>query len=234
MEAIAYYCGATVRYSKLTSCSARIIGIGAKSIITINSSDSPARRRFSVGHELGHWMHDRGVVGFQCGLKDLRTDWGGTNNEARANRFSSSLLMPRYLFEPRLASQKLNLQTIETLRLEFKTSTTATALRAVELAKIPAVLACYGRTGRCWFKRNAAVPFDVTPHYEVHQDAGAFDILFGASSSMRKPRMIDANKWLGHPAAARHQIAEQSIRVQALVLTLLTWHDQAFIKALEG
>ena len=59
IEAIAYYCGATILYESLTGCEATILGNGKKAIITVNQDGHPGRRRFSAGHELGHWMIDR-------------------------------------------------------------------------------------------------------------------------------------------------------------------------------
>jgi hypothetical protein len=228
IDAIAFYCGATVRQARLTSCAARIVGVNDRSIITVNISDPLPRKRFSVGHELGHWMHDRGVVGFSCIPKDMRSDWGGTNKEARANRYASTLLMPRYLFEPRLLASKFDMRTIESLARAFSTSITATALRAIELTNVPAILACYGQAGRTWTKRSTAVPFDILPHQSVHQDAFAFDILFGSTPSMYSPREIEANKWLSHRSAHRYRLREHTIKVQKHILTLLTWADPKF------
>jgi hypothetical protein len=62
IEAIAYDQGAEVRYRKLDSCEARIIGYGSRAVITIDSDAHPRRKRFSLGHELGHWIQDKSVI----------------------------------------------------------------------------------------------------------------------------------------------------------------------------
>jgi Zn-dependent peptidase ImmA (M78 family) len=59
IEAIAYACGATILYEPLTGCEATIVGHEDKAIITVNRNSHRGRRRFSAGHELGHWMNDR-------------------------------------------------------------------------------------------------------------------------------------------------------------------------------
>src|SRR5437867_9520652 len=66
VEAIAQYCGATVVYEDLGGCEARILGYGDRAIIAVNESSPRVRQRFSVGHELGHWMNDRGRASFAC------------------------------------------------------------------------------------------------------------------------------------------------------------------------
>ena len=66
IEAIAQYCGATIVYESLKGCEARILGTDTRAIITVNSDSPRARQRFSGGHELGHWMRDRGKAAFAC------------------------------------------------------------------------------------------------------------------------------------------------------------------------
>jgi hypothetical protein len=232
LEAIAYYCGAKVDYAKLTTCAARIVGIGDRSIITINSLDKADRQRFSIGHELGHWMHDRGSIGLSCTAATLQRDWNGDNKEARANRFSAGLLMPKSMFQPRIGSRRLDFRIIDKLHKEFDTSITATAIRAVELTETAAMLVFSAKEVRRKFKRSAIVPFDVCPLWDLHQEAFAFDILFGAAPSMYDARKIAADKWLKHPAARRFDIYEHTLKVREGVISLLSWDDPQFTLAL--
>ena len=232
LEAIAYYCGAKVDFAKLTTCAARIVGIGDRSIITVNSQDKPYRQRFSIGHELGHWMHDRGTIGLSCTAATLRQDWSGDGKEARANRFSAGLLMPKSMFQSRIGSRPLDFRIVDKLHQEFGTSMTATAIRAVELTDTAAMLVFNGKRTRQWCKRSTKVPFDVSPLWDLHQEAFAFDILFGAAPSMYQARKIAADKWLKHPAARMFDIHEHTIKVPEGVLTLLSWDDIRLTEAL--
>ncbi|MEZ5284979.1 MAG: ImmA/IrrE family metallo-endopeptidase [Vicinamibacterales bacterium] len=77
----------------VTGCEARIMGFGEKAIIVVNSESIPARRRFSAGHELGHWMHDAGKVSLRCN-PEAQLGSGETNPETRANNYASDLLLP--------------------------------------------------------------------------------------------------------------------------------------------
>ena len=86
IEAIAFHCGATIRYRPLTGCAARIVGNGNKAIITVDSNSIRARQRFSAGHELGHWMHDRAKASFSFQEEQFVRNWSATSNpESRAN-----------------------------------------------------------------------------------------------------------------------------------------------------
>ena len=77
-------------------------------VITVNALDPLTRRRFTLAHELGHYMLHRHLIG--DGLDDDRmyrsTDKGkyhntliGPRQETEANRFAANLLMPKSLID---------------------------------------------------------------------------------------------------------------------------------------
>src|SRR5262245_49053746 len=101
IEAIAFHCGATIRYRPLTGCAARIVGNGNKAIITVDSHSTRARQRFSAAHELGHWMHDRRKASFSCEEAQFIREWSASNPESRANRYASDVLLPVTIFKPK-------------------------------------------------------------------------------------------------------------------------------------
>src|SRR5437879_3064631 len=128
IEAIAEYCGATVRYKPLYGCEARIIGYRERAIITINESSSQGRRRFSGGHELGHWMCDRGQVAFRCSYDNYVKGWWAANPETRANRFASDLLLPLSMFPSRARGLPVTLEGARRLADIFRMSLTSTLI----------------------------------------------------------------------------------------------------------
>lgn len=69
--------------------------------IVVNARSSPARRRYTIGHELGHflnpWHEPTTDSGFQCTGRDMTIFAGDDRHrqqEAEANRFSIELLAP--------------------------------------------------------------------------------------------------------------------------------------------
>ena len=80
--------------------SACIINDNGERIIYINKYDGPRRQRFSVAHEIGHYIlrhleDNGGDVLYRNQIASLGID----SREISANRFASSLLMPKYLVE---------------------------------------------------------------------------------------------------------------------------------------
>src|SRR5436309_1244112 len=143
VEAIAQYCDATIVYEKLTGSEARIIGNGNKAIITINKDSPRQRQRFSAGHELGHWMRDRGKIALSCTDRIYQTVWDDDSPEQRANRYAVELLLPDAMFQPRTTGRPLTFATVRSLCGLFDTSMTATAIRLVDLSSYNGMIVCY-------------------------------------------------------------------------------------------
>ena len=120
--------------------------------ILLNSELSPARRRFTLGHELGHFLNpwhrpEDPSCGFACSRKDLATPWrkpsGSASRhvvqEAEANRFAIELLAPPRLMRPYLRGIP-DLAEVLTLAQELGLSREASARRYVELHDRPSAL----------------------------------------------------------------------------------------------
>lgn len=106
--------------------------------IFYSSTDPRPRQRFTIGHELGHFLlpwHRQSQ--FQCKAQDMSF---GTNAEweLQANQFSAELLMPRVLVTKRLrALGEPDLLHVQTLANAFDTSVHMTARRYVEVNEYP-------------------------------------------------------------------------------------------------
>src|SRR5690606_29955677 len=76
-------------------------------IILVNPNSPRQRKRFTIGHELGHFLcpthKPKTADGFLCSSEDMTKSFAGkaeaaARMEVEANRFSALLLMPTPLF----------------------------------------------------------------------------------------------------------------------------------------
>lgn len=72
--------------------------------IVVNAASSPQRRRYSIGHELGHFLNERHRPmtpgGFACTRQDMVAPRGSARHlqqEGEANTFAIEALTPRHL-----------------------------------------------------------------------------------------------------------------------------------------
>ena len=234
IEAIAAHCGATIVYERLDGCEARILGRDDRAIITVSSKSSRERQRFSAGHELGHWMRDRGKVAFACTEPNLNREWNEEvdNPERRANRYAADLLLPRKLFTKYARSAEPTFECTRDLAGSFQTSLTATAIRLVELGPAPAMVIGNELSGRKWFFASEIVPKALWPRRQPGDSTNAARLLAETSRSL-EPKLVDADEWIDHRDAARYALKEDSVVIYpGFVLTLLWWENEAQIAAL--
>ena len=234
IEAIAQHCGATVVYERLKGSAARILGFGDKAFITVDVESRRERQRFSAGHELGHWMLDRGkVASFACAETFFATEWDRDNPEKRANRFAANLLLPQFMFEPRAKNKDMTFETVTSLAREFETSLTATAIRLVELGSYPAMIVCNELGRRRWFMRGPDVPELLWPRETPGAYTCAYDLIH--KSAKKEPATdVQADGWIDHPRSKYYSLREHSIVISTdLILSLLWWQDERQLLDLE-
>lgn len=108
VEAIARDLGVPIRKKPLPqNISGAIMQADGKYEIVVNANHSATRQRFTIAHELGHFIYHRDLLG--RGVGDTRAYRAeGTNmpnpnisvtHERQANTFASNLLMPKHLIE---------------------------------------------------------------------------------------------------------------------------------------
>ena len=199
-------------------------GLGAKAVIAVNSRSSPERRRFSIGHELGHWHHHRGRILF-CGSKDVENpEDDALNPERHADTFASDLILPNYLLHPRLRKiRRMTLAVAREIRDEFSASLTATLLKTVQYNRFPLVVVCHYKRKRRWFRRADMVPGWWYPLEQLDRATFAADMLFNGAAEQNWPRKIGADAWFNFRNCDRFDIEEQSFMLPGEeVLTVLT------------
>ena len=230
LEAIAWHCGAKVKEQPLDGCDAQIIGTKDKAIVTINENQSPERKRFSIGHELGHWKYHRGRS-FICRSDDI-----GNRDKKRsihdpelvADNYAADLLMPEYLFQPRAQRyNNVNFEAIRELAKCFSTSLTATAFRYIQYSSYPSMLVCHAPKEKRWkwFKVGADVPERLFLKRGLDTNSIAHKVMH-SGLEQSYPESVQADTWFDNEGADHYYVYEQSILINdGCILTLLSWRN---------
>lgn len=224
LDAIANDKGAEVRYRPLGGCEARLVARGDSAIISVNSGSNDGRQRFSLAHELAHWICDRKTGSFLCAKEDI----GPQNAEARsveayANGYASQLILPTYLVDPWMKDRKINLDVASALAKDFNASLTAAAIKLVKRASLPAFIACHSQARLVWHQRSIAFPAEFYVTHELHQDTDAFRMAFGGATGMSRTKREAATNWISGRDVFRLEASTQSIKLpDATVLTIVT------------
>lgn len=114
-----------------------------QALIGINSRNSARRQRFTIAHELGHWLLHKGkpLIVDQSVMINKRDDissQASSTEEIEANQFAASLLMPAPLVEAEIAvcmasEMRSREELISALARTFDVSTDAMGWRLINL-----------------------------------------------------------------------------------------------------
>lgn len=151
-------------------------------VILVKEGLPEKRKRYTQGHELGHFLIPSHGYQRQCSKKDLEENSRTTayqRQEAEANRFSAGLLMPKFMFAKDMdALGSIDAGHIRQLSDLYNVSMQAVANRYIELSPESCAIVFshrgkvqYGRASRDFpplslFKGNPLPTAAITHRYE--------------------------------------------------------------------
>jgi Zn-dependent peptidase ImmA (M78 family) len=231
LEAIAHCVGVEVQYRRLSSCEAQIIGYKDRAVVYVSPDTSPQRRRFSTGHELGHWHHHRGMS-FVCRSSDIGRpiDEKSRDAERLADAYSGDLILPPFMVGPRLGRMgEISLDGIAEIAAQFRASVTATAIRSVRMTRQPLILVAHNLLGRMW-QWPSITAAGIRVRDDVDARSSSFVSLLSGnrgSAARKEP----ANYWFNRRHIEQFDLRVQSLRtVEGEVLTLLRVLDPKMVE----
>lgn len=111
--------------------------------IGYNHSEPNVRQRFSIAHELGHYVLHREMMplfvdrGYAVAFRDQNSSSGDIQQEREANAFAAAILMPEELIRAELDKLDFDLggdeESLRTLSANFEVSTQAMSYRLANL-----------------------------------------------------------------------------------------------------
>lgn len=205
----------------------------AAGAILLASNRSPQRRRYSLAHELGHWLipthrPDAGQ-GFECQLDDLHlVDEKEQNRrrriEAEANRFASALLMPPRRVRAEM-SRTPDLQDIIALAGKFGVSKEAMARAFVDASREPVAILVLHRGLVTRVYRNEEFPWiDVRIGHKAPSESIASAVR--PAASMSELEECDPTIWLTDRDAARTELLLEQLLGQAHEYAMVLLHAE--------
>lgn len=205
--------------------------------ILINENSSAQRQRFTISHELGHYLNPWHTVGsgenFMCSKKDMVAAQYKPNDsrpkmEVEANQFAAELLMPAKFFRPDMKRLKApDLEHIIILASKYDVSKAAMARRYAEFQDEPCAIV---------FSKNGKIAYTLKHQYFPQLEAWAAGDLIPAQALTKS--FVDpvgcVSDWKEHASDIwlKYRGKYASVYEQVLVqedghrITLLTLGDE--------
>lgn len=144
VEQVAAQLGIRIELADLgEDCSAVLVRNGERAVIGVNKDHYLNRRRFSIAHEIAHFVLHEGDTyidkGYRVHFRDLESGSGTKLEEMEANAFAAALLMPAKRVRDAFKQQPFELTGDDCLGMlarTFKVSTQAMTYRLMNLQLI--------------------------------------------------------------------------------------------------
>jgi len=156
VEDIAFALGVTVVERTLFGAAASLVRSGKSATIRVPPDERyPERKRFSIAHELGHFILKHGFSLRLLCTEEAMFDWHqNSGQESEANFFAGELLLPRNLIKDRCDVKEVNFKPIAKIAKDFSTSLTATAIRFVRFCPEMCALVFSKDSQITWFYKS--------------------------------------------------------------------------------
>ena len=179
----------------LDNAEGRIVAGLTGGTIRVKEGLNLGRRRFTIAHEIGHYiLHPREGLDREDTAANF-TLWNDLGEETEANVFAAELLMPEFLFKPRAAKGIPGLALMDRLATEFSTSVMATAFQYVNYTLEQVALVVSERGNIKWSVRSKDFSFPVRTG-ALSSDSAAGEIFAGKYSNTKKMERTPAYAWL--------------------------------------
>jgi Zn-dependent peptidase ImmA (M78 family) len=197
-----------------------------KHVITINSSDSLERQRFTICHEVGHI-----VLGLPSSHENVPA-WSYAKrdaNERACDGLAAELLMPYEQWLLSMPKDEPSLAVVERMASEFRCSFPAAASRYAMLAPFPcafvtmeggavryAVRSTALRRAKAWISPRASIPIGSVAHRLRSEDVSGTDT-----------GTVDQDIWFDHWGSGL-DMTEMSRHYRSSDTTIsILWFDEA-------
>lgn len=184
------------------------------------------RKRFTIAHELGHYiLPGHGLADTPCKSEHIES-WGKEipDQEIAANRFASELLLPTALVRLVVQQRRASLKTAKTLRADFQTSLTAAALKCVEVTDEQCAFINSINGVVKWYNPSSRFQYYIRAGEEVSADSLASQ-LSKEAEQREKSGSVLAEAWISNYRLLQNaKVWEDSILLPYYnsVLTIIT------------
>jgi hypothetical protein len=224
VDALAERCNIVVHEDEFDGFLGLWFSIQGRDGIVLHARQGRRRRRFTLGHELGHaCMPTHRTSGArQCLETDLTEADADRGIETQANLFAAELLAPKRLVAPLLKTGALGLAKADDIANRFDISLTCAARRIVEHSGQPTALVLSEGGRIAWCVRRHGFPWGLPGRGDrVPVDTIAHSVGHGNDDALA-PRPVSGSGWLPD-STGRFRLMESAIRLGALdqILSLL-------------
>jgi len=202
-------------------------------VIFYKESSPLGRQRFTIGHELGHFLLLHHGYEQSCSTRDIKVESKPSSvreSESEANEFSQLLLMPDDLILQEIVNKPINLELLKIVENTFQMSFEAIANKCASLSNVPYAL-IYSLNGvvrycwRDWEKFPYWIPFKGGDSMPLFSQAST---LKQSEETISDSRAVNYSDWIEvkrHKAPPRFLVEQTYTQRKGFQVTMLRYEE---------
>src|SRR5690554_5144964 len=137
----------------------------SKKIIINKNIKYETRKRFTVSHEIGHYIIPGHEEVYACSEIDIQNYRSDKIKEREANIFAAELLMPEKHFKKDVDELSLSIDSIKSLSEKYLTSLAATAIKVIKLTKDSGAIIMSKNNKTVWVSKSEYFKYTINEGY---------------------------------------------------------------------
>ncbi|MFH2057957.1 MAG: ImmA/IrrE family metallo-endopeptidase [Pseudomonadota bacterium] len=168
------------------------------------------RKRFTIAHELGHFLIKSHDSNYNCNAFDIN-NYSAKNKpqENEANQFAAELLMPRQYFSAEIDHQEPSYELFQSLTSKFESSLQSTLIRFKELTNESIAIVLSENSMIKWVSRSESFKYYIEADVPLSTDTYAIEF-FKREELPQEFEEVDKNVWFD-ASIIKHQITVQEL-----------------------
>lgn len=192
-----------------------LVALPDKSAGFINISENirePTRKRFTIAHELGHYVIPTHESSYNCNKDDTNNYYDKKHpQEIEANHFAAELLMPRKYFLKEIERKEPSYDLIQNLTDKFESSLTSTLIRYKELTTENVAVVLSENSKIKWALRSDNFKYFIKSKVDLSPDSYAVEF-FVRNDLSKKFEDVDPNVWFDDEGIV-HKISVKELSI---------------------
>lgn len=171
-----------------------------------------SRKRFTIAHELGHFLITSHDHNYSCNPIDINSFRNKNKpQENEANKFAAELLMPSQYFVPEIENKIPSYDLFELLTSKFDSSLQSTLIKYKDLTDESIAIVLSENSIIKWASRSDTFKYFIEDKVPLSSNSDAYDFFKGKELS-REFEEVDKDAWFD-ASEIKHQIIVKELSI---------------------
>ncbi len=185
-----------IEYKDINLEGVLIVKNASKKILLNKNIQYETRRRFTISHEIGHYLLPGHENVYRCTNENIAKYNCYDEKEKEANIFAAELLMPDKYFKKDVNEKSLILDDLISLAEKYQTSLTSTAIKFIKNTKDSGAIILSKNNNIIWSFKSDYFPYELHEDDQISELSNAYDFFSFENNVGKTLQTVPYYSWI--------------------------------------